>query len=435
MTARLICSSLRLAFVVGLTASLAVEGQAQNTPAREPLQVIPVKRQKDQLAPAPTSETKLGLHECVAIAMERQPNLRAAYASLRASEIGNRSLANLGPIAKLFSPDLPYRKMQGERGLTIGQADVIKVQQETLYDVTRLYYTYIYARQQEQTANDIIDQMEVFYGIAKELVEKGAEPKLNQFSLFRMEDAIAEVKKPRITARIGQSKALAALKEAMGVEQSFSFVPRDTEMPLMGGEVTREQVVELALTRRPELVLAAAGVDAFRLEVCAQNAILRRKQVPTLASGSDLHSRALPTAHRNGEYRPGALSPEMPASLVGTRDERVARAREYSNRQESVLDKTRNLVELEATNAYLDWYSSAERLKLAKVRFESSQKMVELSRRSAPNIREYDQLILNEALAAKSQAEYLESVYENIKALATLDRVTAGGVKPDFPQK
>ena len=61
--------------------------------------------------------------------------------------------------------------------------------------------------------------------------------------------------------------------------------------------------------------------------------------------------------------------------------------------------------------------------------------MIELSRNTAPNIRDYAQLILNEALAAKSQAEYLEAVYENIKALATLERVTAGGVKPDFPQK
>lgn len=420
-----------LGFVVGTGDTFA------QAPATTP--ALLVKRQKaanDPFSkPVVTSDTKLSLQECIAIALERQPNVRAAYASLRAGEIGTRSLNNIGPIARLFAPDLPFRKQQAQHGQTIGQADVLKVQYEAIYDVTRLYYTFIYARQQEVTATDIIDQMEVFYGIAEELLKQGAQPDLNQFSLFRMEDAIAEVKRPRITARIGQQKALAALKEAMGVEQSFSFVPKDTEMPLMGGEVTQEQVVNFAMTRRPEMILASAGLDVFRLEVCAQNAIARRQQVPTLASGSDLHSRSVPAAHRNGEYRPGALSPEMPSMLVGTRDDRVARAREYSSRQESVLEKTRNLVELEATNSYLDWKSSVDRLNLAKIRFESSQKMIDLSRKSAPNIRKYDQLILNEALAAKSQAEYLEAVYENIKALATLERVTTGGVKPDFPQK
>jgi outer membrane protein TolC len=436
MTARLFCSLRSVLLATAILAGAVGTGRTQDTAKdKAESKKDPAKKETEKPGPAVTADTTLNLQDCIAIAMEKQPNIRAAYASLRATEIGTRSLTKLGPVARMLTPDLPFRKMQAERGNWIGQADVLKVQQETVYDVTRLYYTFVYARQQEQTASNIIDQMEVFYGIAKDLLEQGAQPNLNQFSLFRMEDAIAEVKAPRVTARMGQKKALAALKEAMGVEQTFSFLPRDTEMPLMGGTVTEEQVVSFAMSRRPEMVLASAGVDAFRLEVCAQNAVTRRKQVPTLAFGSDLHSRSVPAAHRNGEYRPGALSPEMPPNLVGSRDERVARAREYSNRQETVLDKTRNLVELEATNSYLDWLASVERLKIATKRYESSQKMIDLSRKSAPNIRDYGQLILNEGLAAKAQADYLEAVYENIKALATLERVTAGGVKPDFPQK
>ena len=437
MTARVFRRFRTIASVTCFLAGSAIGVLAQDAPKAkvEPVKRDAGKKDREKLAPAATGDAALSLQECIAIAMERQPNVRASYAGLRAAEIGNRSLASFGPIAKLLSPDLPFRRQQADRGLTIGQADVVKVQFETVYDVTRLYYTFVYARQQELTATDILEQMDVFYDIAKELVEQGAQPDLNQFSLFRMEDAIAEVKAPRIAARTGQQKSLAALKEAMGVEQSYSFLPRDAELPLMGGEVTREQVNAFALARRAELTLASAGVDAFRLEICAQNAVSRRQKVPTLASGSDLHSRAVPAPHRNGEYRPGALAPEMPANLVGSREDRVARARELSSKQETVLEKTRNLVELEATNAYLDWHASVERLALATSRFESAKKMIDLSRKSAPNIRKYDQLILNEALFAKSKAEYLEAVYENVKALATLERVTAGGVKPDFPQK
>lgn len=415
--------------------SVAVSAQEKPVAPKVEKKDEPKKEKEKKLGPIVTSDTTLSLHDCLAIALERQPNIKASYASLRATEIGSRSLNNLNRVARLLSPDLCYRQQQAARGLTTAQADLLKVQYETIYDVTRLYYTFVYARQQEGTATEIIDQMEVFYDIADELVKTGAQPDLNQFTLFRMEDAIAEVKKPRITARNGQLLALAALKEAMGVEQTYSFIPRDTEMPIMGGDTTQEQVVAFAMSRRPELTLAAAGVDAFRLEVCAQAAIQRRQKVPTLAAGSDLHARFVPGPVRNGEYRPGALSPEMPTTLVGSKSDRVARALEFSSRQETVLEKTQNLVELEATNSFLLWQSSLERFKLAKTRFESAQKMVKLSRENAANIRKYDQLILNEALGAKSQAEYLEAAFENIKMLATLERVTTGGVQPNFPQK
>ena len=50
-------------------------------------------------------------------------------------------------------------------------------------------------------------------------------------------------------------------------------------------EITREIVVEQAMARRPELALAAAGVDVFRLEVYAQGKIPFKRVVPTFASG------------------------------------------------------------------------------------------------------------------------------------------------------
>ena len=120
----------------------------------------------------------------------------------------------------------------------------------------------------------MIDQLQVFYEIAKELLKAG-NPRVNQFTVFALEEAIAEVKRLRVDAQTGQQLAFAALKEAIGVEQDCAITPQDAELPVMGGTVTQEQVVELALARRPEVAQAAAGVDAFRLEVCAQDRVRR----------------------------------------------------------------------------------------------------------------------------------------------------------------
>jgi outer membrane protein TolC len=329
---------------------------------------------------------------------------------------------------------LSFRKCQGERGVVVGTAEIQKALEENKYDIIRMYYTFVYARQQEILVGNLVDQLEIYYGVSKELVNQPGS-KITRFTLYGMRVSINEVKKLRVTARSGQSAALAALKEAMGVEQCFDFIPRDTELPIMGGTVTEEQVLACAIGRRPEIAMAAAGVDAFRLEVQAQNAIRFRQKVNTLAIGSDLHARFIPGPHRNGDYRPGALSPEMPTTLIGSRESRVARACEISNRQEMLYDKTRDLVVLEALNAFHNWQACTEQLRMARNRFDEGLKIAKDAKETLPTTGDYEPLIRLQALAGKDQADYVTAVYEHIKALATLERVTSGGVKPAFPDK
>ncbi len=399
------------------------------------------KNGKEDLPPAPPpapapAGPPLSLGECLAIAMERQPSVKAAERSLAASQAGYQALVNLPFYASLVSRDIPVRKQQALRGITIAAAEVDKVRHDVTYDVARLYYTYVYAKQQEQTANDVIEQMEIYYDVAKKIWETGIrDPKIrvDQFTLYALRNQITEVRLLRVRAETGRKQALDALKEAMGVEEGFQFVPRDAELPLMGGTVTKEQVIALALARRAEMTQAAAGVDAFRLEVCAQEKA-RGLKVPTLAAGSDLHSRQVPMAVRTEtEYRPGGVAPEMPVGLVGRKEDRVARAAEFSQRQDAVYEKAANLVRLEAASAYLTWESATKRMAEAKRRFEDANKMVEDSRAVAATRQDPELLINNEALAGRARANYVEAVLDHLKSLAALERVTAGGVCPAFP--
>lgn len=393
----------------------------------------------DKPAPAPAKAAATGrtlnLGECIAVALSNQPAVKAAQHSLGASQLGYRAMQDMPRFARFFSPDLPVRKQQTLRGMTVAQAEVRKVHDEVIYDVTRLYYTYVYAKQQEQTAADVIEQMEIYYRVAEEILKSGVrDPKMriNSFTLYGMDNMLSEVRLLRLKAENGHEAALEALKEAMGVDESFDFVPRDTELPVMAGTVSKEQVLEQAQARRPELAQAAAGVDVFRLEICAQEKH-RGLRSPTLASGSDLHSRQVPQAIRNGEYRPGALAPEMPTFLVGRKEDRVARATELSLRQDAVYEKAVGLVRLDAANAYLKWDETTRRLSEAKRRFEKARKMLEESRAAAAARQDPELLVNNEALAGRAQSAYVEAVFEHLKALATLERVTSGGVHPAFP--
>lgn len=376
------------------------------------------------------------LGECIQIALSHQPALKAVQASQQATTLGYSSLQNIGPVARLLRRDLPYRQQQACRGIAAAAADAQKVHNEIIYDVTRLYYTVVYARQQQQVADDVVAQLTELVDIGKKLLASPMPGEMNAMKLATMEMGLDKAKRMQSMARIGQQQAMAALYEALGVTpETMPFQVKDKELPIMTQkmELTQEMVVQFALDRRPELALAAAGVDAFRLEVLAQQKSPFRRPVNTFAVGSDLHAHPVPQSIRDKEYRPGGIEPEMPAQLVGSPAERAARAAWYAQRAENVYEKARNLVKLDAENAYLRFLETAEWVELNKHKYEQGNRLAELSRQGQENIRDKSQLVLNEVMAAEARADYVESVYQHILSLAALERVTAGAIQPAFP--
>ena len=419
--------------------------------ARQP--VVPFLKGQNPLpapAPVPAAEAdadaetgpELSLGECIAIALERQPSLKAVQSSAAATEAGYRSLQKLnGTAATLFAPDLEVRKQQAKRGLMANSAEYQKLHNEVVQDVTRLYYTAVYAGQQRQLADRIVGRIDYLVAIAEEFLAKTPAKDLQGFNLGKllmMKNGLLEARKLQVQARSGRQKALAGLREVMSVDgRTFPFRIKDKELPVMSQKaaLTQDRVVGLALERRPELVLAAAGVDAFRLEVYAQGKIPFKRASPTFASGADIHSKEIPAPNRGIDYRPGGIIPEMPVQLVGSKYDRVCRAMAFAQKAEAVYDKAHNLILLEAETAFLDFDAAARRLALAQEQFKLSKDLQEVTRAATEIASAKEQLVLAEVTAARAQSDYVESVYQYLLALAALERVTAGGIRPSFPDR
>lgn len=437
----LVCT---LVFAVGAVAQFPAPTERLKLPERrvqadakaQPVPGKEVAEKADGWKPWQPTGSALTLSECLTIGQERQPAIAAATASLAAAERGYLALLGLRPAAELLSPDLPVRRQQSKRGLAASCAEVVKIRQENTYDVCRLYFTYVYATQQEQTAAEIVTQLEEFYRLLLDLLKLGADPKLkvNEFTLGTFDAVIAEVKDLREKASTGRKKSYHALQEAMGVPD-WEFIPADKELPLMGGTVDQATVVQLALSRRSELVQSAVLVDVTRLEVSAQAKLRMERRAGTFAGGSDLHSKPIPQAVRNGDYRPGAIPPEMPTEIAGKVDDRVARMCEHVRYHEAMHEKTVNLVRLEAINAYLNWEQAVKKVSDARERHKRAQDLVEKARAAATTKMDPELLVQQESLASKAQARYVEAVYEQILALISLEKVTGGGIVPAFPQR
>jgi outer membrane protein TolC len=408
-----------------------------------PVQGQDKNNKTDKSPPLSFIETgpELTLGECIAIAIERHPHLKAVMASTSASTTGYRSLINFGTLGTLISPDLEIRKQQAERGLAGAAGSYQKVHNELVQDATRLYYSAVFAKQQQRVADDVVERLEELVALIERILKEAKTPDelggLTTEKLLVAKLGLLETKQLQATAVVGRQQAIAALRQVMTVEEAtFPFRVKDLELPVMSQkvEISRKLVVDLALCRRPELALAAAGVDVFRLEVYAQGKIPFKRVVPTFASGADLHSRDIPQAMRGKEYRPGGIIPEMPTQLVGSKYDRVSRAMAFSQKADAVYENAVSLVVLEAENGFFEFQLANEKLRLAKEKYDIAVDLVKLARKNLPLAKTgKEQFVQMEIVAAKAQADYGEAVFQHLLALAALERITAGGIAPAFP--
>ena len=227
LAARLLAGLVPLSLVIGATVSARQPGappvvsphsvKGQNPlPMPAPLQPNGKEAKNgDPVDRYPETGPELSLGECIAIALERQPSLRAVKDSAAATEAGYRALTNFGTAETLFSPDLDIRKQQAKRGLMATSAEYQKLHNEVVQDVTRLYYTAVYAKQQLQLADRIVVRLDLLVAIGEDVLKNTPANQLEGFNLLKllmMKNGLVEAQKLQVSARVGRQKALAGLQ-------------------------------------------------------------------------------------------------------------------------------------------------------------------------------------------------------------------------------
>jgi outer membrane protein TolC len=368
----------------------------------------------------------LNLAECLELAHQRQPRIAAQRASLAAAEDGKRSLDALhvpGPLA----PDLPIRRRQAACGVTAAAAALDRAERATVYAVTRTYFTVLYAREQERIARGVVERLSATHDAAKQGLEEGVR-NVTDADVKRAAVYLRLARAKRVQAAQGVKRALAALKEAVGLGPDACLDIPPGRLPEPDARPCLGELVAAALARRGELIQASVFAQVTCLEVQAQ-ASSSHKRLETFAAGSDIHAQQVPQEVRDNEYRPGATPPEMPTMMAGPRAERVEHAKSLHARAQAVVEVTRNLITLEAEDAYLRWEEAANEVREAREAAQTGEKLAnDLSKDFAAGLKvRVDEVVNARVLAAQAWAQYNEFLYRQIIALADLERVTAGG--------
>jgi len=368
----------------------------------------------------------LSLPECLQLACQRQPRIAAQRASLAAAEDGQRALEGLH-VPVILDPELPVRRRQACLGVTAAAAGLDQVERETTYAVMRTYMTVLYAREQERVARGIVDRLSAIRDAAKQQLDAGARDatsaEVNRATVYLR---LAQTKS--VQANMGIQRALAALKEAIGLEQEAPLDVPAGRLPEPKVQLSRDEVVASALARRGELIRASIFDQVACLEVEAQASRLV-KRMQTFAAGSDIHAIPIPQGVHNTDYRPGSLPPEMPTLLAGERPDRMQRAESFHSRAGAAREATRNVIALEAADAFLRWEEAAREVPLAREAADTGDKLADNLNKdftSGSKVKVED--VANaHVLASQARSQYNEFLYREILALVDLERITAGG--------
>jgi outer membrane protein TolC len=381
---------------------------------------------------------KLTVGECLKIAMEKQPKLAAFRASVGSADASLTAQEHPNVIVWL-TPDHKFRKSQAAVGVQAAQAELDQATHDVTQAVVWTFYSVVYARQQLKVAADAVAFVDYYREIVQKIVDlKQGSAEINNVTLNHLIARLAEGELLKVRAQSGYERAKAALREAMGVEHTYYFEPADEVLPDFADfEIKKEDVIGHARTRRGEVLMASLASDVTRLEAYAQWSIRFRFRVETFASGGDIHARHIPAGSKEGEYRPDAIGPEMPVTLFGDRASRSQKSWELVARSQAVLEKTTNLVTLEAEDAWIEYYHAGLAMTAAKKQATAGQKNLEILRETFGD--KIDKRATLQGFleaqeeAAKGQAAFNEAVYHRISAMANIERITAGGIKMKYP--
>jgi outer membrane protein TolC len=380
-------------------------------------------------APAPQAKP-LTLADCLRIADAKQPALTAPRASLAFAELQMRAAENLPAATGLFVRDLAVRKEQARLGVTATRASLMRAEQDTRYAVTRLYFAVLYARAQRKVLEEAEGEMRFFRDRVVDGVKKGDKKDWTESTVDLCNLYLQALEGRRAEAVRGLRLATAALKEAMGIDADEPVVAADEALFEPKVMVSRREVIDLARSRRSELVQAGIAVEVVRLEGDAQAKTCLPGSVRTFAAGADLHAEPVPAGRHDTEYRPGAVGLEMPTFLTGFRTVRVESARELDVRAGAVADKARGLVTLEAEAAFLRWEEAQRKLGVRRGSAETANRLFKSLGREFRDgklvLIEY--LLFHSVVITQARLAYHEAQFDNLVGLADLERVTAGGL-------
>ncbi len=410
-----------------------------------------------------TSPGPMSLEACIDLGFQHQPALAAARASLRATESGKHAVDRL-ILPRFIKKELSVRREQACHGVTIANAGLTQAEAETRYAVTRNFFTVQYIRSQAVVIDEVLVDLDQAKKRAKKLFDSGdVNVRITSADLDALDVQIVLVKAKKGQIDNGMLKALAALREAMGLGYDYPLKIAAVELPTAvyavktfdlekildeKGKDTgkakqvpkveyhrlyqlkdrKAELITAAIANRGEMIQANAASRVTELEIQAQMKIFGWTG-DTFARSADIHVQPIPQGTFNGEYKPGAFALEYGTQLAGRKKDRVDRAGHLHDRALAVVDKATNLVSLDVEAQFLKWQEAVTDVENLRGIEALARTLPKKARDADPKNFTSQAVIQANIMAIMVRTQLNDEMHMHALALAGLERATAGAFR------
>ncbi len=229
--------------------------------------------------------------------------------------------------------------------------------------------------------------------------------------------SLAAAQSATISARNSVEYSYAALNTAMGLSSMASYV-LDAPPQTVEGQSSMGELWQRAVQRRPEVRAA------FSRSACSRKSELaeRAKGLPRLdfvASGGGIRPSDLVTS--NSPYAVGVLL-TIPVYTGGLTEARVAESRELTNSSLDALERLKQVVKLQVTNASLSLKTRESQVTAAKSQYDSAESSLQqATERYKLGLSNYEELLTAETAALDAETQLVAAKFDLLEAQNDLE--------------
>jgi len=403
------------------------------------------------------------LAECIAIALEHHPGLKAAAAAVEAGHARTweatakylpdvnglysanwrhaspaaRTGTNIDTRARTFNfynTGVSFSQVLFDFGQTLNtiraaqdaeqslRADAITERETVVFNVKLAYFDGLTARRLLGVALETLRQTRKHLDEAHERFAVGLAPK---FDVTQAQVLLATAEFNEVVARNAVSLASETLRTALGLTAPLTFDLVDS-FEFHEAAVNEADTLSRAFDARPEL----QSLRARELGLTEQLAALKTEFLPNIA--------AVANYNESGSTYPLKPNWNLGANVTlsifngGLTTAQIGEATANLSQLRFNEEALRQQIALEVRSAVLNLQQAAESIRVAEKGLQAARENLNLAEgRYSTGVGNIIELTDAQALLTAAQATQVESVYGYKKALAALEKATATAFTPD----
>ncbi|MCX8071961.1 MAG: TolC family protein [Candidatus Binatia bacterium] len=406
------------------------------------------------------AEEAKSLEECIELALQHHPSLRAGVARVRAAEERTRQVASayLPQIDATYAANRRSTSVAARTGTTLGtatqtfnffntgvsfsqllfdfgqtfhnlqaaqaqveasMADLDSQKETVIFNVKQAYFALLSAERLQEVAVEALRQSEKHLELAKGRYDVGLAPRLdvtreqaqvatNQLNVLRAENNL----------RLGRE----TLRNAMGMREPVTFALRDVPYTTLEAE-SAEELVQQAWLQRPEIQSLEAQIRAAEQQLLA----LERNHLPVLTGAGQYQWSGAEFPLQPNWNIGAALT--LPLFRGGLTVSQVSEARQNLAALRHDAEVLRQTVALEVRQAVLRVEEAAKTIHVAREAVRQAREALELAEgRYATGVGSIIEVTDAQATFVSARGQEVQSLYDHQNAVAAVERAIGAGI-------